>query len=64
MWHRMFPNLQYKRYQSPIRIFTDLSKYESMLTRHPLIFQADENCCQTLENMGHAFQVTGKGYSC
>ncbi|CAF3809278.1 unnamed protein product [Rotaria sp. Silwood1] len=62
-WSRIFPQLQYKKFQSPIRIYTDLCEYEPVLIRHPLIFDTDENCCQTFENTGHSFQVSGQGYS-
>jgi len=63
MWGRIFPQIQCKKFQSPIRIYTDQSEYEPELARNPFVFNADENCCQTLENTGHSFQVTGKGYS-
>jgi hypothetical protein len=63
MWNRIFPEIQCKKFQSPIRIYTDQCEYEPEFARHPFIFDADENCCQTLENTGHSFQVTGKGYS-
>jgi hypothetical protein len=63
MWSRIFPEIQCKKFQSPIRIYTDQCEYEPELARHPFTFDADENCCQTLENTGHSFQVTGKGYS-
>ncbi|CAF1273650.1 unnamed protein product [Adineta steineri] len=63
MWSRIFPQLQCKKFQSPIRIYNDQSEYESVLARHPFIFDADENCCQILENTGHSFQVSGNGYS-
>jgi carbonic anhydrase len=62
-WGRIFPQIQNKKFQSPIRIYTDQCEYEPELARHPFIFHSDENCCQTLENIGHSFQVTGKGYS-
>ncbi|CAF4593137.1 unnamed protein product, partial [Rotaria sp. Silwood2] len=64
MWSRIFPQLQRKKFQSPIQIYTDLCEYEPVLARHPFIFETDENCCQTLENTGHSFQVSGQGYSC
>jgi hypothetical protein len=63
MWGRIYPQIQNKKFQSPIRIYTDQCEYEPELARHPFIFNSDENCCQTLENTGHSFQVTGKGYS-
>jgi hypothetical protein len=64
MWSQIFPQLQCKKFQSPIRIYTDQCEYESISDRHPFIFDTDENCCQILENTGHSFQVSGKGYSC
>ncbi|CAF2870836.1 unnamed protein product [Rotaria sp. Silwood2] len=63
MWGKIFPEIQYKKFQSPIRIYTDHCEYEPELAQHPFIFDADENCCQTLQNTGHSFQVTGTGYS-
>jgi len=63
MWSRIFPQIQCKKFQSPIRIYTDQCEYEPELARYPFIFDADESCCQTLENTGHSFQVTGKGSS-
>ncbi|CAF1629380.1 unnamed protein product [Rotaria magnacalcarata] len=63
MWCRMFPQLLDKKFQSPIRIYTDLCEYEPLLARHSFIFETDVNCCQTLENTGHSFQVSGQGYS-
>lgn len=63
MWGRIFPSIQAKKFQSPIRIYTDQCEYEPDLVRHPFIFESDENCCQTLENTGHSFQVSGKGSS-
>ena len=63
MWSRIFPQLQCKKFQSPIRIYTDQCEYEPELAKHPFIFDADEDCCQSLENTGRSFQVTGKGYS-
>ncbi|CAF1378858.1 unnamed protein product [Adineta steineri] len=63
MWGRIFPQIQCKKFQSPIRIYTDQCEYEPELTRRPFVFHADENCCQTLENTGHSFQVSGKGSS-
>ncbi|CAF1179239.1 unnamed protein product [Rotaria sp. Silwood1] len=63
MWGRIFPQIQCKKFQSPIRIYTEQCEYEPELFQHPFIFDVDENCCQTLENTGHSFQVTGKGYS-
>jgi hypothetical protein len=64
MWSRIFPQLQCKKYQSPIRIYTDQCEYKSVLARNLFIFDTDDNCCQILENTGHSFQVSGKGYSC
>lgn len=63
MWGRIFPAIQAKKFQSPIRIYTDQSEYQAELARHPFIFESDENCCQVLENTGHSFQVSGKGSS-
>jgi hypothetical protein len=63
MWSRIFPQLQCKKFQSPIRIYTDQCEYEPELARHPFIFETDDNCCQVLENTGHSFQVSGKGHS-
>jgi hypothetical protein len=63
MWSKIFPQIQCKKFQSPIRIYTEQCEYEPELVRYPIIFDADENCCQTLENTGHSFQVTGKGSS-
>ncbi|CAF1243219.1 unnamed protein product [Rotaria sordida] len=63
MWSRIYPQLQCKKFQSPIRIYTDLCKYEPVLSRHPFIVETDKNCCQILENTGHSFQVSGQGYS-
>jgi hypothetical protein len=64
VWSRIFPQLQCKKFQSPVRIYTNQCEYEPVLVRYPFIFDTDENCCQTLENTGHTFQVSGKGYSC
>jgi hypothetical protein len=64
MWSRIFPQLQWKKFQSPVRIYTNQCEYEPVLARYPFIFDTDENCCQILENTGHSFQVSGKGYSC
>ena len=64
MWSRIFPELKDRKFQSPIRIYTEQAVYEPILTRHPLIFDADDDCCQTLENTGHTFQVSGTGRTC
>ena len=64
MWSRIFPQIQCKKYQSPVRIYTNQCEYEPILTRYPFIFDIDEHCCQVLENTGHSFQVSGKGHSC
>ncbi|CAF0909723.1 unnamed protein product [Adineta ricciae] len=63
MWSRIFPELKDRKFQSPIRIYTEQAEYEPILTRHPLIFDADDDCCQTLENTGHTFQVSGTGHT-
>ena len=63
MWNRIFPELQLKKFQSPIRIYTDQCEYEPELARNPFQFDADEYCCQVLENTGRTFQVSGNGYS-
>ena len=63
MWGKIFPEIQCKKFQSPIHIFTDQCTYDSRLVRRPFIVDIDDNCCQTLENTGHSFQVTGKSYS-
>ncbi|CAF0810685.1 unnamed protein product [Rotaria sordida] len=63
MWGKIFPQIQCKKFQSPIRIYTEQCEYDPELAQHPFIFDVDENCCQTLENTGHSFQVTGKGHS-
>ena len=64
MWSRIFPQLELKKFQSPIRIYTDQCEYKPSLSRHLFIFDSDDDCCRTLENTGHSFQVSGKGYSC
>lgn len=63
MWGRIFPQIQCKKFQSPIRIYTDQCEYDPELAQRPFIFDSDEQCCQTVENTGHSFQVTGKGRS-
>lgn len=63
MWGRIFPAIQSKKFQSPIRIYTDQSEYDPELARRPFTVDFDENCCQSLENTGFSFQVTGKGHS-
>ncbi|UJR31914.1 hypothetical protein I4U23_019388 [Adineta vaga] len=63
MWNQLFPEIACKKFQSPIRIYTDQCEYDAQLAQQPLVFDADEDCCQTLENIGFCFQVAGKGYS-
>lgn len=63
MWGRIFPPIHSKKFQSPIRIYTDQCEYDPELARRPFTFDFDENCCQSLENTGYSFQVTGKGHS-
>lgn len=63
MWSKIFPHIQCKKFQSPIRIYTDQCEFESKLAQRPFTFNFDENCCQTIENTGRSFQVTGKGSS-
>ncbi|CAF1336581.1 unnamed protein product [Adineta ricciae] len=63
MWSRLFPEIACKKFQSPIRIYTDQCEFDPTLTQRPFVFTAGENCCQTLENTGSSFQVTGSGHS-
>jgi len=63
MWSRIFPQIDLKKNQSPIRIYMDQCEYEPNLAQRPFQIDIDENCCQTLENTGRSFQVSGKGYS-
>ncbi|CAF3771005.1 unnamed protein product [Rotaria socialis] len=63
MWGKIFPHIQCKKFQSPIRIYTDQCEFDSQLVQRPFTFKFDENCCQTIENTGRSFQVTGKGSS-
>ena len=63
MWSRLFPEIACKKFQSPIRIYTDQCEFDPTLAQRPFVFTAGENCCQTLENTGSSFQVTGSGYS-
>ena len=63
MWGQIFPPIQSKKFQSPIRIYTDQCEYDPQLSRRPFTFDFDENCCQSLENTGRSFQVTGNGHS-
>ena len=43
-----------------MRIYTNQCEYEPVLARYPFIFDADENCCQTLENTDILFKSLGK----
>ncbi|CAF0789762.1 unnamed protein product [Didymodactylos carnosus] len=63
-WSKLYPELKAKRFQSPIQINTDQTTFDTELKNQPFVFKYDDDCCQTLENTGHSFQVSGKGNSC